>query len=485
MRHLTLALAIAWCATPQVSDAQVSDTTSRGRLRGTVYDSTVMRPLVGATVQAALRSDMTREPYTATSDSAGRFDLPAVAAGEYVVTFFHPRLDLLGLSGPLRAVRIDAGAAGSPVNLAVPATRRLVAGLCGSAVQDSSSAIVGLVRGARDGRPLPGASVTVRWLELVLQDNRLHTMTREVAATADPEGRFVACGVPWDVELEARAALGAARTGTVRVTIEPRMLGAQEFALDVADTTVAAASGGRRGGANVRGTVRTPDGRPLSGARVDVPGTTATSLTDASGGYSLADLPSGTQTLEVRAIGYVPIRRTLTLHAGVLVNADIRFDSSAVTLPAVDIVAEGRYNRQVAAFEQARRGGRGTFIDQVTIRGRGGSRASDVLGTVPGVLLRSSNQTGGSSVFLRTSGRTTCRPTFFVDGVQYDGALVDVDMMIQPADIVGVAVYRGRMGTPPEFVGVSACGSIVIWTRLGAMQDEQQAASDSTRSPPE
>lgn len=484
MRHLTLALAIACCAAPTVTDAQVSDTTSRGRLRGTIYDSTVMRPLAGATVQAALRSDMTREPYTATSDSAGRFDLRAVVAGEYVVTFFHPRLDLLGLSGPLRAVRVDAGATGSPVNLAIPATPRLVSGICGAGARDSSSAIIGLVRGAKDGRPLPGASVTVRWLELVLQDNRLHTMTREVAATADADGRFVACGVPWDVELETQAVLGAARTGKVSVTVEPRMLGTQEFALDVADTSLAPASAGRRGGANVRGIISTPEGRPLSGARVEVAGTTAASLTDASGVYSLAELPSGTQTLEVRAIGYVPIRRTVTLQAGVLVNADIRFDSSAVTLPTVDIVAEGRYDRQVAAFEHARRGGRGTFMDQATIRRRGGSRASDVLGTVPGVLLRSSNQTGGSSVFLRTSGRTTCRPTIFVDGVQYDGALVDVDMMIQPTDIVGVAVYRGRMGTPPEYVGVSACGSIVIWTRLGALQDEQ-AAADSTRRPPE
>lgn len=484
MRHLALALAIASCAAAPLLDAQTADTASRGRMRGMIYDSTVMRPLAGATVQAALRSDMTREPYASTSDSAGRFDLRAVVAGEYVVTFFHPRLDLLGLSAPMRAVRVDAGAAGAPVYLAIPATPRLLAGVCGPVAMDSSSAIVGLVRAATDGRPLPGASVTVRWLELVLQDNRLHATTREVAASADADGRFVACGVPSDVELEMQAMLGPARTGKVNVTLQPRILGTQEFALDVADTTRAPASAGRRGGANVHGVVRTPQGRPLAGARVEVVGTAATSLTDASGAYALAELPSGTQTLEVRAIGYVPVRRTLTLQAGVLLNADIRFDSSAVTLPTVDIVAEGRYDRQVAAFEQARRGGRGTFIDQATIGRRGGSRASDLLGTIPGVLLRSSNQTGGSSVFLRTSGRTTCRPTFFVDGVQYDGALVDVDLMVHPTDMVGVAVYRGRMGTPPEYIGVSACGSIVIWTRLGALHDEQ-AAADSARRPPQ
>ena len=67
-------------------------------LEGLVFDSTSMQPLAGARV-AVMGTSAIGE-----SDAEGRFRIPDVPAGSYWVTFFHARLQELGVNAPSRQV---------------------------------------------------------------------------------------------------------------------------------------------------------------------------------------------------------------------------------------------------------------------------------------------------------------------------------------------------------------------------------------------
>lgn len=471
MRRAVLALAVAVGLAPHGAGAQGGASTTTGVLRGVVIDSTTMQPLPGALVQLALRSDVTRGvPQMTQTDSAGAFLLDSIPPGDYIATFFHARLETLGLVGPLRAVTVGAGAGNATVTLAVPSGARLVAQLCGRpASDDSNGAVLGVVRSAHGGATLPGATVTVRWFEMFIRSKQLHAARREVVTLAGADGQFAACDVPANLALEVQATVGRARTGRVDLVVAPRSVAAQELTIDLSDTVATGGAGDRRGTAFVYGVVRSPAGAPLPGARIEVVGSGVTSVSNEKGIYALGNVPAGTQMLEARAIGFVPVMRPVNLSPIEGVTADIHFDSAAVMLEAVDVVAEARFARQIAAFDEARRTGFGAYLDQDAIADRGASRTTDLLKMVAGVhVVRSGELGGGNDVYLRGGMLNRCKPAFFVDGVRFEGVFVDIDAMVDPLELVGVAVYRGLSETPAEFMGGSSCGSIVVWTKRGA-----------------
>src|SRR5512138_941129 len=69
---------------------------------GVVRDSIANSPLADATVQLIASDDPARFERTTTSDSLGRFILRDVPLGRYMLGFFHPVLDSLGVEAPLR-----------------------------------------------------------------------------------------------------------------------------------------------------------------------------------------------------------------------------------------------------------------------------------------------------------------------------------------------------------------------------------------------
>lgn len=96
------------------------------RVSGAVYDSVAKRPLVGALVQLVVR-DVPSVSRTTATDSSGSFQLDDVAAGTWLVGFYHPALDSLGLESPLFSLVIRDS---TPVRamLAIPAPRSIMRG---------------------------------------------------------------------------------------------------------------------------------------------------------------------------------------------------------------------------------------------------------------------------------------------------------------------------------------------------------------------
>lgn len=119
-RTALLAATLAALAAP--ARAQESGTVS-----GIVFDSTAMAPLSGARVAVMGTSLMVQ------ADDEGRFLMETVPVGTWPVTFFHPRLQELGISASGARVEITAGGR-EEVTLAIPSEGTLVRAWCATEV---------------------------------------------------------------------------------------------------------------------------------------------------------------------------------------------------------------------------------------------------------------------------------------------------------------------------------------------------------------
>jgi len=156
-----------------------------GIIVGYIFDSTVTRPLADANIQMALKSDLTHgRSFAAMSDSSGFFRIPDVPAGEYLITFFHPRLEELGLNGPTKSLTV-AGER-TDVELGIPGTQRVIALHCGArAAVDSSGLLLGSVMQSDKPDPVAGALVTAQWFEISFSSRGMVRSTPTVRATTD------------------------------------------------------------------------------------------------------------------------------------------------------------------------------------------------------------------------------------------------------------------------------------------------------------
>jgi hypothetical protein len=460
-------------------------------VRGTVYDSIGGRPLGGATVQLTGRADsVAGRVFSTAADSAGRYSLDAVPPGDYFAGFFHPVLDSLGVE--LRPAEVSVRRAIHTLPLAIPSARTLARVLCPEGTfDDTLGAIIGHVRETATGRPLAGARVTVEWNEWLIGREGIRERGREVAATANEAGWYGMCALPTEVPLIVHAVIpgpdsatspGAAidSSGYVEVTLPQAGLRPVTFlvgdarSLDILARDTAIVATGfpdttrvsvRRGDARLAGTVVGAQNQPVPESRVAVWGTGRTATTNARGAFSLDSLPGGTHTLEVRSIGYVPVRSIV--HLGGPDPAIVRIDlgERTVALPTITVRGQLVYSRSLERFEERRRGAIGYFIPPEEVERRPFIRPTDLLMQVPSVQVR--DYPGiGRVVATRSARGGTCTPFFFVDGRRSFLSAAEIDQFYYPHEIAAVEVYARPAMVPAEFqVGVGTCGAVVIWTR--------------------
>src|SRR5947209_19003993 len=76
---------------------------------GTITDSVSHHPVVGAMVQL-VPEGATNRVKSATSDSVGVYRIDSVVPGQYIIGFFHPTLDSIGIDlSPKRLTIAGAG----------------------------------------------------------------------------------------------------------------------------------------------------------------------------------------------------------------------------------------------------------------------------------------------------------------------------------------------------------------------------------------
>jgi hypothetical protein len=206
----------------------------------------------------------------------------------------------------------------------------------------------------------------------------------------------------------------------------------------------------------VSGVVRGVGGLPVAEAQLRVLGAAGVAVSDFRGRFTLGDLPSGTQVLEVRRIGYLLTQQPVELRSGRPVTQDVRLQR-IVTLDSIRVLARRSRYRE---FEEHRKsGGFGTFLTEEDIERRRPFESSDLFRMIPGFRV---SGYGLDAQVLSSRGVSSmsgpCRVNIVIDGMSNQ----DINL-IHPSSIGAMEVYRPGQPAPVQYD--SRCGAIVVWSK--------------------
>ena len=475
---LTLVPLVAVIASGLADSAARQGPRAAATVEGTVYDSIAHAPLAGVTVHFANAENPGARSHSALTDDEGRYSLADIAPGRYLAAFFTTPLDSLGLESPPREVTIRDGR--QRIDLATPSAATLTRAVCGE-YGDSTALLIGHVRRTSTLEPIAGAGITVEWSEIVVDASGLRNRDRRVSSETEGPGFFAFCGLPGEVAVTARASLGSDSTGFVEIALPPGELRHFTFNLggaDLVESVIAVTNPDtaadaltsvtvRRwhGEARLAGTVRTVDGRPVEGASVTVWGTERSVTTNDRGAFAMDSLPGGTQTVDVRLIGYQPVRQAVQLAPREMASVDLVLADRVVVLEDVKVRGELVYGRNLAEFERrARMAPNNYVLRPEEIERRPVTPLSRLLQGLPGVWVVC---TGGRClVRMRGSpsfnGSKDCEPSLWIDGRK---DLIGEYEILYSDEIAAVEIYPRPAMVPSEFYEAERCGAIVVTTR--------------------
>jgi len=424
---------------------------------GTVIDSLSGRGLAGALVQIVADSNAA-VPRTVVADSVGRYRIEGVARGRYLVGFLHPMLDSLTLEPMIK--RIDVvGDAPVRLDLALPSPQLLRSVFCGPrTTANAGAAFVGVVRDAADAQPVTSASIVADWIDMVIAKGGITHRLSRLSTKSAANGWFALCGVPGPGVITVHAQRGGDSTDFVDVTVP-------EGGFARRDLYVASS----RSGGRLTGRVVNDRGAPINSAIVNVTGGSRT-RSSSDGQWTLDNLRPGTRILEVRAIGFFPVRRPVDVVADAP-PVRIEMTTFEAVLDTLRIKATGIRGADEGGFEQRKRSsGMGKFLSEEDVRRRNPTESSDLLKAVTGVHVEPPVSPNPMITMRGAFGE--CPPAVFLDGhLMASGApgsipltTTDLDSWVRPNQIAGIEIYHDA--PPPQFqVALAGCGSIVIWTK--------------------
>jgi len=480
---------------PARADTGVAATDSEV-VSGFVLDSLRELPLAGATVL------ITNTTFTSITDPSGRFRfvVHGLPDGVYKVGFFHPTLDSLGITPPTQEVAITRGKPAF-VQLYVPSAQTVVAAACPDSARGGDKGLVmGIVRDATSEKPLSDVRVVLMWTGVSVAANSVLKVPQATSVLTDDVGTFRACGVPTDtpVRLQARSKTGA--SGWIEVSVPPNGLALRDVLLGERPTTVAEAppavsapagapgtgvpgnpdtSAAARaaaappkpvplGTAMLSGNVTSAEGKPLEGAMVLLLGTQLTARSDVNGAFRLTGLPAGTQSVEVREIGFSPKRFAVDLSPRRPSTLTATLDERTNVLKTMEITA--KRGSQIAGFDQRKKSGLGYYMGLDQIEKSGAISSTDLFRQVPGLTVAWDGEGYSVQVNRNVTGGS-CPVQYYIDGSPFLSMGDDLDQVVRPEEIAAIEVYKSSAETPGEFQGADGgpCGTIVIWTkrRLG------------------
>ena len=223
-----------------------------------------------------------------------------------------------------------------------------------------------------------------------------------------------------------------------------------------------------KGSARVFGKVLNANGAPVVGARVGLMGVSTATLTRANGDFVLDSLPSGTQAIVVRQLGYRPTEQTVELSARAPARVTVKLGIFVPELSPVEVVSVRDEGLQRVGFSDRKRSSAGGyFMDPEQLEKRNPQQFSDLLRAVPGIRVsQSSNGQAMLSSTRSTSGGGGC-VTVWVDGAawqQLDAG--DLDSFVRPAEVAAIEVYNGT-SMPAQFTTPGqSCAAVVVWTKM-------------------
>jgi TonB-linked SusC/RagA family outer membrane protein len=204
----------------------------------------------------------------------------------------------------------------------------------------------------------------------------------------------------------------------------------------------------------IKGTVKDQDGVPLPGVNVIVTGTTAGTMTDIDGKYSI-EVPQGSKTLTFTFIGMV----VQEISIGNLTQIDVTMVESSVGLDEVVVIGYGTQKK--STLTGAVSTAKGESLKEVPVP----NVSQAIAGNVTGVSMRpTSGQPGLDNPELYIRGVVTTgssAPLIVIDGVQRSN-LQQMDMN----SIENITILKDAAAVAPFGIG-GANGVILITTKRG------------------
>jgi len=216
-------------------------------------------------------------------------------------------------------------------------------------------------------------------------------------------------------------------------------------------------------------------GQPLDGVQVSIETVGVIQarlgvLTQASGRYSIANVPAGRYVLRAELLGFRSESRTVDLPAGQVVAVDLRLEPEAISLSQMVVTGVAGATQQTKLpFDVAQ-------VRATDLPVPSPSAALSLQGKVAGatVLMGSGRPGAAPSVLLRgvkslnAAGRDQ-EPLYIVDGVILGSGLQDLDAL----DIHSIEVVKGAAAAS-LYGSRAGAGVIHVQTRRGAEMAEGQ-----------
>lgn len=426
-------------------------------INGTAVDSIRGGYLTGAVVRinGTSRATMT--------DSLGRFHIDSVPPGSHQLELIHPLLDTLGMLLKTPMMPFRAGENES-IRLSIPSGQTVVAAKCKPAERaQGPAALIGMVIEAEGDAPATGATVSLEWTDLEPIDKGFRKVIQRRNGTVKNDGTFRICGLPADLSANAVAARGSDSTSVVGIRVTPFLSVITLFLPGRASTAATEPPPS----SVLMGTITGPDRAPIARAHVAVDGEDDAAVSSDNGTFTLAGLRSGTRVVSVRALGYQPVERVVTISSLSPRTLNIQLEKFVAVLKTVRVGAiRDAALERVGFAERKRDQPTGKFFSPEDIERRNPQRLAHLLETVQGLR-------GGCT-------------RYFIDGVKLSAANSDArrdlpqssptsrddatpDSFLNPAELGAVEVYN-YMNAPGEYLSIEpngrTCNIVVIWTKF-------------------
>ena len=429
-----------------------------GQIVGMVLDSLNGTYLSGADVivQGA--------KITLITDSLGRFRMDSIPAGTYQVGVFHPLLDTLGISLATQPFRVGADSVTSVI-LSVPSASTIIRGACPVRPRpQGTSAVIGHVIDPETLQPVSGAEVSIAWSQIeASKESGIHRSPRLVYDSTDAAGKFRICGLPNSMQATLQAKRGKSVTAEIPITVgdAETELFARTLLLSRAD------SGTKVGNASVSGRVILESSPTNAGSRVEVVGTDVVVLTNEKGEFTLRNLPSGSQVLLARHLGWGANAVPVDLSSREPKQVTIKLAKYIAVIEPVVVTARRTAGLDKVGFNQRKKSGAGYYLDPEQIQRMHPTVLTDILRQVPGLRVSYTNQ---GEVVQSARGVSSLAASgcvrYFVDGMEWQSAQPgDINQFVNGNEIVGAEIYQGTTAPAQYSRGMGDCTTIVLWTK--------------------
>jgi hypothetical protein len=464
MRRAGLLVAIL-TGVASASSAQSSTTaaSSFAVIRGTVFDSVHQVPLVGAVVlvDGASRIGQT--------DGDGYYAIDSIPVGDRKVSVSHPLLDTLGIALVTGSIRFGVDSV-VMLDLAVPSAKRIISMFCSTPADlaRGPAALIGQVNDPDSDKPAVGSKVQLVYDGPTPLGTKTRPTVRETLV--DSTGTYRICGLPEKLDGKLQVFRNDVSSGQVDVKVDSGQLALRSLSVISAHaSSIAIDSAGKStrvfvGTARLTGKVVNRSGQPVDHARVSVAGTGAAALTTPRGDFVLDSLPAGTQTVEVRKLGYGPTDKPVELTSAR--PAAVSVTMNDFTLPAVHIDAAREQALADIGYTERKKIGFGYFLDGPQLR-NDAEKVSEVVRLAP--MLKLVPGPNGNDVIESARDPNKGCVNFIVDGSRWkELTRGDINDYLQPSELRAVEVYNPS-SVPPRFQtsGEAGCVTVVLWTVRG------------------